>query len=415
MDNEKIYVNLPGESTPYQLKNLLHKHQSALEKAHGKQPKLRAHCDCRKFGNKAELVIRLRDQRYHVARMPNSGHMHHQDCTAFSEDPSLSGGGEYLPAISIKDDVTIIKVNFSLSKAENVEPIENNSPPNPLTGSVSRHAMGLNALLCHMWNESGLNIWIDGSIRLRSLVYSKLSEVIEGTKLGRRSLAKLIHVEPSWEKTSWLPVAPKSGATSNDYFLALFKIKSVTTHDKYSYIKSDSGEIFRVSPEVLESIQTSFKSAWSYVTRPRGSDQVPDQDKDEKPKLAQVFCLALCGWVEGADGMRIEIGKAALILTNWRYIPVDSSYELIVADKLLVEKRSFVKPLRYDAADDVVFPDFKLLDAGPNPVPMEIYGVKNNPKYDERKRAKVAHYKQSGEPFWDWTPPEPMRPFNEKK
>jgi hypothetical protein len=96
------------------------------------------------------------------------------------------------------------------------------------------------------------------------------------------------------------------------------------------------------------------------------------------------------------------VQEAALMPVTQHWIPVDSHYEAWVADALVDTDRHVVKPLRYDAREEEVFPDFLLLDAGDSPLPMEIYGFTGNPAYEQRMQEKIAAYQQSGEPFWHW-------------
>lgn len=72
-----------------------------------------------------------------------------------------------------------------------------------------------------------------------------------------------------------------------------------------------------------------------------------------------------------------------------RFIPLDSSYEGKLEQALVDAKRSFVKPLRYEA-DDLVFPDFWLSDMGGD-YPLEVFGM-NTVTYLERKLQKTAIY-----------------------
>lgn len=71
-----------------------------------------------------------------------------------------------------------------------------------------------------------------------------------------------------------------------------------------------------------------------------------------------------------------------------------------MADHLSRAGRTFVKPLRYDAAD-AVFPDFVLLDTDPLTC-VEVWGITGREDYDERKRAKQAHYQQAATPLIEW-------------
>jgi hypothetical protein len=91
-----------------------------------------------------------------------------------------------------------------------------------------------------------------------------------------------------------------------------------------------------------------------------------------------------------------------MVVSN-EWIPVDSSYEATIEKKLRDEARQFMKPLRFDSADEVVFPDFWLTDVGTSrEFPMEVYG-RTDPKYLARKQVKSDHYtNEYGSSGWWW-------------
>jgi hypothetical protein len=92
----------------------------------------------------------------------------------------------------------------------------------------------------------------------------------------------------------------------------------------------------------------------------------------------------------------------SLMRVTPQFIPIHSRYEALVAGALVEENRAFIKPLRYDARESEVFPDFLLLDAGDRPLPMEIYGFTGSETYERRKLEKIAAYRSGGQPFWQW-------------
>jgi len=100
--------------------------------------------------------------------------------------------------------------------------------------------------------------------------------------------------------------------------------------------------------------------------------------------------------------MRAQVVDIALMQTTRDWIPVDSGYEALVADKLVAEKRRFEKPLRFDAGEDAVFPDFWLRDTD-TPTPLEVWGM-STPEYQSRRAEKTAlyddRYGQDG--WWSW-------------
>ena len=64
-----------------------------------------------------------------------------------------------------------------------------------------------------------------------------------------------------------------------------------------------------------------------------------------------------------------------------------------MADKLTAEGRGFIKPLRFDADEDVVFPDFILRDTGDD-TPLEVFG-RSDEAYEARREVKMAYYEKT--------------------
>ena len=91
----------------------------------------------------------------------------------------------------------------------------------------------------------------------------------------------------------------------------------------------------------------------------------------------------------------------ACLLCSNHHIPVESSYELQVADALQRQARHFKKPLRYEREKDSR-PDFMLLDT-PQPHAMEVFGFTGD-AYEARARQKIDIAAGNGKPLWWWNP-----------
>ena len=100
--------------------------------------------------------------------------------------------------------------------------------------------------------------------------------------------------------------------------------------------------------------------------------------------------------------MQARVVDAALMVTTPQWIPVDSGYEAAVVAALVAENRRFEKPLRFDAGEDRVFPDFWLRDRAED-LPMEVWG-RTDPDYIARKEQKIVHYDEKYGPgkWWQW-------------
>ncbi|OAI20648.1 hypothetical protein A1507_22735 [Methylomonas koyamae] len=102
------------------------------------------------------------------------------------------------------------------------------------------------------------------------------------------------------------------------------------------------------------------------------------------------------------DKTSFVVSDIGLIRTNRQFIPVDSSYELQVADKLIAERREFSKSLKLD--DELRYlPDFLLHDCQV-PWVLEVFGITNDDKYQVHKLEKLQYYREHGIPCWQWAP-----------
>ncbi|WP_143328100.1 DUF1173 family protein [Caballeronia pedi] len=74
-----------------------------------------------------------------------------------------------------------------------------------------------------------------------------------------------------------------------------------------------------------------------------------------------------------------------------------------MANRLVAERRRFIKPLRLEAGD-VMLPDFQLTDTR-SPTAIEIYGMQGNHQYLARMKEKQALYARTIAPCVEWIPP----------
>lgn len=391
--------------------------QVLLAGAYAMQKEHRLRCQCHtRIADQVEMVIGLKS-RYYLARMPGTANRHARNtCELFSEDTSTSGAAEYKKgAIQVDNGVTNIKVNFPLGIADKPAAVPSEGG-NPATGRVQRGSVGLSGLMSQLWTDSGLNTWRAPKIMPWSMAYSRLMATIANTRLGQRELLDHLHLQPEQQR-AWLPTAPSIKIDKNNqpYFLLLFKLNSVIPSYGGAFFTSWYGGNFLVKKNELCVLAQRFPLARPFLENSAAlAKKWEQQEKEDRPGF---ICLAVAKWEDSAvPGVpKLVVVDAALMMTNSRFIPVESSYELRVANKLVKEERKFTKPMRFDATNDVVFPDFILSDVGSEGIPMEVYGVTGRPAYDERKREKQEIYRKSKARYWEWTPAESdeITPFDE--
>ncbi|MGJ3351217.1 DUF1173 family protein [Morganella sp. Je.2.23] len=97
------------------------------------------------------------------------------------------------------------------------------------------------------------------------------------------------------------------------------------------------------------------------------------------------------------------VRQVVLMMVSDRWIPLDSSYEGIIEEKLAKERRQFTKPLIYDSAEDQYHPDFILTDVnGSDFVPLEVWG-RDSEDYLQHRAVKEEWYQQEfGDTWWSW-------------
>jgi len=97
------------------------------------------------------------------------------------------------------------------------------------------------------------------------------------------------------------------------------------------------------------------------------------------------------------------VRQVVLMMVNDRWIPLDSSYEGIIEEKLAKERRQFTKPLIYDSAEDQYHPDFLLTDVNSSDyIPLEVWG-RDTEDYLQHRAVKEEWYQQEfGDAWWSW-------------
>ena len=94
-----------------------------------------------------------------------------------------------------------------------------------------------------------------------------------------------------------------------------------------------------------------------------------------------------------------QIESLTLMMTSSEWIPLDHGYEKDLVDKLVAEQRAFLKPLRYDAKHAGKFPNFLLLDAGEQPIALDILSAFLT---DPERAAKASAITARSPKGWAW-------------
>lgn len=360
-------------------------------------------CCCYGKGTKQLMVRYLSgSDTYTLAKYPSSGSEHSLDCKFHSLDETQSGMQGYESGVvREKDGIMHIKLSIGMTKIDKV-------PQDKVTPLRLAHRAGngqskmsLVGLLHLLWSEGELNKWYPkmAGKRKGSIVSNQILKAAGNIKVGRLSINDVILVRTDNDAKNILLSNEKNVEASFESNKRLIIVTTLARYNEEKYSLS--------TPESLP--------INNFGGMPRAMI-----DSDSWSKLVNSFPIEIAGWKKGKQVVAIalvdtptknnkyissKVLQMGLMMVTDNWIPIDSAYEGEVADKLTKEDRAYIKPLRYDAAESEVFPDFCLFDTNSTEaVPMEVFGLKNE-LYLLRKAEKIEFYDKrftrSGWWFWD--------------
>ncbi|AIE66712.1 hypothetical protein (plasmid) [Citrobacter freundii] len=378
--------------------------QSALKKAHHTSgQKSVITCGCRGKGEKRLYVRALPNgDAFILVKAANTGIEHDPSCVFFSLDARHTGLKGYASGVVRITTEGDMAVRLGIGMTEKDPPEKSEVPPlphvqRPEGGQASMTLLGLLSLL---WTESGLNVWYPKMAGKRndSLVRYRLLETAKQIRTGRACIGDhlFIGVPDPKQPVAQSQIQRLSSQAMSDKRLMLLSVLpryDAEKHEKplkFLPLRNFGGLplIFFNSEGHWDSVKKRFSS--EYAAWKSGAKIV-------------VFALTSPAAVTGR-GPSVRAHQIVLMHVSENWIPLDSSYEAVVAEKLDAEHRQYVKPMRYDASISEVFPDFYLLDTkSDKPFPMEVFGMAT-PAYLARKQLKKDYYNREYGPYgwWHW-------------
>ena len=354
---------------------------------------IRPKCLCLNDGRCRDLVIKKRT-RFFLAKLPGTGENHATWCDLHGTttmDTSSPNGKT--PAIIEYGDRLDINLDSYLDLATNGTLLANTGGNHSGNGG-SRDSITLLGLLNVCLQKAGLHIWhpVRQFPRTFNTVQKSVDTIANQITIGKRRLANML-VMPIWRKG--LDRAQNLEQNRQDLFKKTAKSGQaaivIGIVNRWIASKNDDGGV-GVGLDLLD------KLLWMPPETAAAAEQSFGQLIKEIG-LDDRYILAIATVFRNGD--YCTISDIALMRTNTQFIPVDSSYELLVADKLIAENRKFRKPLRLER--ERYLPDFVLMDCKTDVV-MEVFGVQGNAEYDERKAEKLAYFEDKRIPCWYWMP-----------
>lgn len=372
-------------------------------------------CQCRK-GNEGEIQRRLKacysskSDNYWLARWSYSGSEHASDCRFYSVWADDEQSNIYTSDVvkTIAPGCFRIKLPTGLQKKET--PAENAPARQPVAKTEGKRRrqpeMSLLGLIHFMWEQAEINRWhpnFDKRTRDDAWAAWRLKQIAEKISVGRTGLDSVLltMAKPGTQgmKNNWAVV---NGAEKSGKRLVMISYLNISSREEdrnlngsLSLALSAGFPYLDIPSDLIARLNRSFSRELGDWRRGQKVMLIAETDppiKKFKQREGKTVPYNICTVID-----------AALMTVSDRFIPLDSSWEGVIEEKLWQEKRQFIKPLRYDGEADV-FPDFLLQDVpGSDVVPLEVFGMAT-PDYLARKAEKLKHYQEEyGEgKWWSW-------------
>lgn len=349
-------------------------------------------CMCLGTGDRL-LAVRYYEttDSFGLARYPNTGETHQRDCRFYAPNSHKSGLSTYQKGVVDERPDGTVKVSLAIGMTMKA-PIPAVDAETELVSNglrSSQRSMQLLGLLHFLWDSAGLNVWwpaMRGKRTVRTVTY-RLNEAAENILVGPSKLSEVL-LTPAY---------------------------SVSGRDALRNIERVSAAVSNRSRLIVIATMAAYKEE-PRILRVSGFHGIPFLDVTAAMWKSAVrrFPSAVAAWRSGQQVMVIaqcepnpqskvaHVVGLALMQVSSSWVPVESSYELVIADKLVAEERAFLKPLRYDAGQAAVHPDFILLDTKVE-APMEVFG-RTDEAYTSRMQEKIDYFNQhfGQKSWWCW-------------
>lgn len=379
--------------------------EHALAAAHAH--KQRVVCLC--SANRPEMYV-ARWTPYILKRMPGTGSQHDPRCASYEAAGSDSGLGELLGGAIEENEQgdEILHLDFSLSK-QTAQPQQDRTPTTSTSAATPRKRLSLRAFLHYLWDRSGLTRWdpSDAPHKIRgwNSVYDKLHAAIAHCHAKGSPLADRLYIPEPFDKDRQdaintrrqqaFAVMRNGGLERTEQMVVVGELKEFTeTPVGYSIvIKHMATQPLLMDAKTGSQLKALFKDEIAALFT-------------QKSAVRLVLAMVVCAVQE----FQYLITKATLMMTDRAWIPVDSASERAVSERLVAQQRLFLKPLQYQSKAGARFPNFVLLDAGPEGIAMDILSP-FLPENDKETKLRALTQRPPNSWLWDTTKAVDAPPF----
>ncbi|MBV8503272.1 MAG: DUF1173 domain-containing protein [Paucibacter sp.] len=320
----------------------------------------RPRCLCRPDG--VEMYVARFGGRYVVKRMPDTGSNHAPPCPSFEPPAACSGLDRLLGSAIIEDPtsgITRLRLGFPMS----IQPKERiTSQSASVHGSVAVPGakMSLRGLLHYMWDQADLTRWHPGFEGRRSwrtvrkhLLDAAGQMAISGTTLDTKLyVPEVFSVDQRDEinarrTAAWERSAPQPGS-AQQLQLLIAEVK------EFAPARHGYRAILKHVPDIAFTIDRPLFCA----TEKRLAAELELWSACDETHLVLISTFGL----SGCGVPKIE--RLSLMPATRNWLPLESGLELQLLERLVRDRRSFRKILRYDTSRDTELASLVLTDRG---------------------------------------------------
>ncbi|MGM9484891.1 DUF1173 family protein [Roseateles sp. NT4] len=325
----------------------------------------RPRCLCRPGG--IEMYIARLSQGYVVKRMPDTSSQHTPDCASYELPAELSGLSRVLGSAIVENPVsgeTSLRVDFPLSRRPGQEHF-------PRSGSVAKITsaraarLSLRGLLHYLWDQAELTHWRPsfegkrtwGAVR-RCLLRAAEQKTAGGCSLPARmyvpevfSVDQLQQINARRQQ-KWAAASSHVGR-SQPMLLVIAELKAIQpAGQSYRAVLKHVPDIgFLIDDSLYHAVGRSFGKELGMWA---ASDHI-------RMVIAATFCLTSTGVP--------RIGRLCLMPVTEQWLPVETTAEQQLVDRLVKGHRRFRRFLRYDLTRSERLASVALTDQG-DPAPI---------------------------------------------
>jgi hypothetical protein len=253
--------------------------------------------------------------------------------------------------------------------------------------SSKRRAMSILGLLHLVWDKAEFNRWTPAMTgkRHQGVIRKYVLEAAEKIVLKGMRLSERLFVPEPFKSDE-----AEAIKTRREQAFAVMTLEGPSTKHKLMMV---IGEI-----KSMEKITLGYKLLIKHMpdcplmldTKSGGKILAQFEhlftlrDMQEGVRLIAVMTVTMKGFAD----YRVDTMSIAMTTDAW--IPVENSFEKALADALTLARRQFIKPLSFDAPSSIAFPNFLLLDAAREPIPLNIVLPTANKTAQKAKEDLVA-------------------------